>query len=133
MSPIISLWMTFWIFLINFNFFFTTPQSQNSNVWCLKVLSTSQNLQFSIPILYVKCPISILQNSWRLEILSKFPLFELDSKAALARLCFQFVIIVFVIIAITMQNAPENKFEKQKYSWDKNFCWVPFIHFVVVM
>ena len=27
-------------------------------------------------------------------------------------LCFQFVISVFVIIAITMQSAPENKFEK---------------------
>ena len=73
-------------FLMNFNFFFSTPKSQKSNVWCLKVLSSSQNLQYPIPILYVKCPISILQNSWRLMILSKLPLFELDSKAALARL-----------------------------------------------
>ena len=71
---------------MNFNFFFSTPKSQKSNVWCLKVRSFSQNLQRPIPRLYVKCPISILQNSWRLEILSKLPLFELDSKAALA--CF---------------------------------------------
>ena len=73
------------LFLIHFNFF-TTPKSQKSNVWCLKVLSFSQHLQCPIPIIiYVKCPISILQNSWRLEILSELPLFELDSKVALTR------------------------------------------------
>ena len=83
-SPRITFRMTF--LLINFNFFSSTPKSQKSNVWCLKVLSFSQHLQCPIPIIiYVKCPISILQNSWRLEILSELPLFELDSKAALAR------------------------------------------------
>ena len=85
--------MTFWMnfFLKNLNFFFSTPKSQKSNPWCLKVLSSSQNLLHHIPVLYVKCPISILQNSWQLKILWKLPLFELDSKAALARsylLCF---------------------------------------------
>ena len=76
------------LFLIHFNFF-TTPKSQKSNVWCLKVLSFSQHLQCPIPIIiYVKCPISILQNSWQLEILSELPLFELDSKVALTRYFF---------------------------------------------
>ena len=38
-------------FLMNFNFFFSTPKSQKSNVWCLKVLSSSQNLKCPIPII----------------------------------------------------------------------------------
>ena len=84
-----DIYMNFWLnskwlskqLLVNFNFFFTTPKSQKSNVGCLKVLSSSQNLQCPVHILYVRCPISILQNSWQSEILPKIPLYELDSKA----------------------------------------------------
>ena len=36
-------------------------------------------------IFHLKFPIFKLQDSWQLEILSKLSLFELDSKAALAR------------------------------------------------
>ena len=91
-----SKWLSKWLFkyfpnnfpnyfLYHFNFF-TTIKSQKSNVWCLKVLSSSQNLNALFPLLYVKCPISILQNSWQSGILSELSLFKLDSKAALARL-----------------------------------------------
>ena len=69
-------------FLINFNFF-TTPKSQKSNVWCLKVLSSSQNHQQPIPIIICQMSHFYTPNSWRVEILSKLPLFELDSKVAL--------------------------------------------------
>ena len=76
MSSIITfrmtLWITLWIFLMNFNFFI-------SKVKCLMSKSTLFLSKPPTPYshMYLKCPISIVKNSWQL------PLFELDSKAAL--------------------------------------------------
>ena len=66
------LWITFWTFSYKY---LSSTKSQKSNVWCLLVLSSFQNLQHPIPISCVKCPISIFQKSWQLVILSKFPFF----------------------------------------------------------
>ena len=54
---------------------FLNEKSQKSYIWCLKVLSWTQNLLSLIPISCVKCPISIFQKSWQLVILSKLPFF----------------------------------------------------------
>ena len=47
--------MTFRIFPLEFQLLLLTPKSQKSNVWCLKVCSSSQNIQWPIPIYMSMC------------------------------------------------------------------------------
>ena len=87
------------------------PNLKSHLVWCLKVLSSSQNLLHHIPVFYVKCPISILQNSWQLKILWKLPLFELDSKAALARYLFFWSLPLYGIISFLIWKLYLNRID----------------------
>ena len=71
------------------SFFFLTPKYQKSNVFCLKVLSSSQNFLSLIPISYVKCPMYILQNSWQFVICQN----SLSSSLTLKQLSIVFIIL----------------------------------------
>ena len=64
-----------WISISSFQLLNLKSQMSDVQKYVLSVKTSNTLFQ---------CPLSILQNSWSLEILSKLPLFELDSKAALA-------------------------------------------------